>query len=633
MADWNNPTLTTNYTDFLNNLKDRDADAAKMFDGVGTNLPVNTIRWGSSSAMFEKFDGTTWNPLASQYDINVTKLEGHNAAYFAKANGDKALDFNAKSISAWNDVDTKLHIEHSPGADNRTIQSLDMAQAVDTVADMEALIVDAANKSRYDGMTCIVRDLDRGGTFIYDSMKESEDNQGTNFNGWIRQYDGAVNVKWFGAKDIAEAGNENFDSTNAIQAAVNSNNIIFIPMGTYLLSSKITLPAILSSQTTRNYTVSIIGENREVSVLKPTHSDYTLEGTSVDGFEVKNIQINTTSAGGFNFTSHCGGHKYTNFFMNGCGAGLWGIKYDDDNYPLQIDNCRFWRHDGYFGGAIKAVDSISVSITNNFISQQRKDGPSLYFTNVKELTIKNNQIECGLSSDGSGSTNATSCLIDGNSFNIDYSSNWHEGPFNYGLSIDGTLRTGKIENCRFWSYNNQDQICINPLSSNIFDVYVSNLVYNSDSTITPTTPIVGNKTVFSRVCGIENISADSSQQTKDKGITEAKVINSVKQNIQLPSSTSPSGQIALTEQGSYIAEIAVVQNDNNHAVIKTFVINYDDYTNDFADAVQLSSQAKGNNVQDFTVSVSNAGIVTVDATLQQAAISVLKSFFIKMISL
>jgi len=43
----------------------------------------------------------------------------------------------------------------------------------------------------------IVKDLDRGGTFIYDSSKVGEDNQGTNFNGWIRQYSGDVHVKWF----------------------------------------------------------------------------------------------------------------------------------------------------------------------------------------------------------------------------------------------------------------------------------------------------------------------------------------------------------------------------------------------------------------------------------------------------
>ena len=60
-----------------------------------------------------------------------------------------------------------------------------------TIAEMEAL-------TPINGDVCFVKDLDRGGTFIYDSTKVAEDNQGTNFSGWIRQYSGAVNVKWFG---------------------------------------------------------------------------------------------------------------------------------------------------------------------------------------------------------------------------------------------------------------------------------------------------------------------------------------------------------------------------------------------------------------------------------------------------
>lgn len=46
----------------------------------------------------------------------------------------------------------------------------------------------------------IVTDENRGGTFVYRSAEAGTNNSGTIFNGWVRQYDGAVNVKWFGAK-------------------------------------------------------------------------------------------------------------------------------------------------------------------------------------------------------------------------------------------------------------------------------------------------------------------------------------------------------------------------------------------------------------------------------------------------
>ena len=59
-----------------------------------------------------------------------------------------------------------------------------------------------ANASGSINAVAIVSDLDRGGTFIWSATGTA--NGGTVFAGatgyWIRQYSGAVNVKWFGAK-------------------------------------------------------------------------------------------------------------------------------------------------------------------------------------------------------------------------------------------------------------------------------------------------------------------------------------------------------------------------------------------------------------------------------------------------
>jgi len=63
----------------------------------------------------------------------------------------------------------------------------------------------------------VVADENRGGTFVYRSAEKDTNNGGTVFNGWVRQYDGAVNVKWFGAE-------VNTDSTEAIQNAFDSLN-------------------------------------------------------------------------------------------------------------------------------------------------------------------------------------------------------------------------------------------------------------------------------------------------------------------------------------------------------------------------------------------------------------------------
>ena len=44
MANWLNPTITTQYDVFVNEAKDRDVDAANMFMNVPSNPPIGAIR-------------------------------------------------------------------------------------------------------------------------------------------------------------------------------------------------------------------------------------------------------------------------------------------------------------------------------------------------------------------------------------------------------------------------------------------------------------------------------------------------------------------------------------------------------------------------------------------------------------
>jgi hypothetical protein len=53
---------------------------------------------------------------------------------------------------------------------------------------------------------------------------------------WVREYSGAVDVKWFGAKGDGVA-----DDTAGIQVAFNSNKPVYIPEGEYLTNSTVTL--------------------------------------------------------------------------------------------------------------------------------------------------------------------------------------------------------------------------------------------------------------------------------------------------------------------------------------------------------------------------------------------------------
>lgn len=83
------------------------------------------------------------------------------------------------------------------------------------------------------GATCLWRDALRGGTFIYDETKASENDGGVVFDGWVRRYTKEVDVFWFGA-----VGNGIADDSAAIQAAFNTSSSGVICSG-YDLNFKI----------------------------------------------------------------------------------------------------------------------------------------------------------------------------------------------------------------------------------------------------------------------------------------------------------------------------------------------------------------------------------------------------------
>lgn len=113
---------------------------------------------------------------------------------------------------------------------------------IDTVDDL-------TNNLKNLSDTVIVKDINRGGVFIYDSSKSKLNDGGVIFNGWVRQYDGALNALWFGA-----IGDGIADDTEALQKAIfystgwNGNKynldnsvskILYIPRGTYRITNSL----------------------------------------------------------------------------------------------------------------------------------------------------------------------------------------------------------------------------------------------------------------------------------------------------------------------------------------------------------------------------------------------------------
>ncbi len=75
MTDFNTPQVTTQYASFLAALSGRINDVLLGADPNTTsvtNQPVNAIRWNSTTARWEKWNGTTWAVLTATYAIAIS---------------------------------------------------------------------------------------------------------------------------------------------------------------------------------------------------------------------------------------------------------------------------------------------------------------------------------------------------------------------------------------------------------------------------------------------------------------------------------------------------------------------------------------------------------------------------------
>jgi hypothetical protein len=110
MANWSNPTLTSLYTDFLAELKARDEDLAKQFDGqTVSNLITGAIRWSSSANRWQKWSGSAWAELTTTYALTGLSTTGNASIGGTLAvTGTTALAAATATTPATNDNSTAV---------------------------------------------------------------------------------------------------------------------------------------------------------------------------------------------------------------------------------------------------------------------------------------------------------------------------------------------------------------------------------------------------------------------------------------------------------------------------------------------------------------------------------------------
>lgn len=74
-ADWSNPLITSAYVDVIAQLKERDDDAATMFQTAGfSNIPTGAIGFVTASNKFQRWSGAAW------VDVKVALAGGGTGA-------------------------------------------------------------------------------------------------------------------------------------------------------------------------------------------------------------------------------------------------------------------------------------------------------------------------------------------------------------------------------------------------------------------------------------------------------------------------------------------------------------------------------------------------------------------------
>lgn len=162
------------------------------------------------------------------------------------------------------------------------LPSEEQVYKVDTLADLANIP---------SGVTrCVVTDLVRGGEFIYVESKKDVNDGGCVINGWVRQFTGYANVKWFGA-----IGNGIEDDTVALQSAINSGYPLLLPVGNYAISSELVCKS--GTEIVGLVGSVIVCKDDNVKFLKLA-SNSIIQGVEFVGRSDANTQVGVSVDGG-----------------------------------------------------------------------------------------------------------------------------------------------------------------------------------------------------------------------------------------------------------------------------------------------------------------------------------------------
>lgn len=215
-----------------------------------------------------------------------------------------------------------------------------------------------------------------GGTFYWDNTSTETDNEGTiisvstiSTGRWKRNYNGVLNVKWFGAK-----GDSSQNENTYINKAIIEGDI-FIPKGTFKINASI---EVLSN---RNIEIEgTILRNNTVSafdmIVADTKNNIKIYGNGIiDGSTLLNVSISTNRFCGIRVYSLAG--TCNNIEINGLTV------INTTSGEIQSEGTR---------AAIMLENVTNSKVTNSKCYNNRATSIFIYGTNSKNCLIKNNYL-------------------------------------------------------------------------------------------------------------------------------------------------------------------------------------------------------------------------------------------------
>ena len=214
-------------------------DYTRLLKDVTFTSPLDAGQTVTVSGM-EACTGSEFHTLAEQ--TKVLRDDAQRVAWEAEASEMTAESFVSEPV----DVFVKIFTSNGDGTFSsvttpyysalhwsvRMNITMSHLVVVDTYHDLELVNVNEA-KTVYVRGGLTVGD-GKQGLFYYDASQSAINNQGTIIDGWVREYNDAMNIMWFPV-----IGDGTVDDTAAINNALQWDRVIFIPEGNYHITDTI----------------------------------------------------------------------------------------------------------------------------------------------------------------------------------------------------------------------------------------------------------------------------------------------------------------------------------------------------------------------------------------------------------